>query len=88
MLCYVVCPILTTRFPVHIKLTLTHSVSDPVKSHVNCFRPLVFHCSVDKAYYRGVMVAGVQVLGEQPVLGMLLVRFHRPPRLLLPWHSP
>ena len=49
MLGEVVDMIVGTSFPVYKKLTLAHTVADPIKSHVNGFGALLLDGAVDDA---------------------------------------
>ena len=55
MLCKVIPPVVFTSFPVDVKLPLFHSVSDPIKSHINCFGSSLFDLVIDYTFSAGIV---------------------------------
>ncbi len=55
MLREVVAQVVAAWGPVDIKVALIGSVTDPIKAHVDSFRRLLFHGSVDDAIGGGVV---------------------------------
>ena len=53
--CDIIRIVFTTWGPVDIKLSLSHSVRDPVESHIDRFQSFVLHRSIDESDRRRVV---------------------------------
>ena len=53
--CETISPVFISRCPVDLTLALFYSIFQPVKSHVDCFASLLFHCAIDNAICSGVI---------------------------------
>ena len=50
--------VVLARLPKDVKLALSDTITDPVKAHVNCLGPFLFHCviydSFSISYYNSI----------------------------------
>ena len=51
----VISKVLDARFPMYVELVLSNTVTDPVKTHINCFRPALFDGIVDDTGGAGIV---------------------------------
>jgi hypothetical protein len=55
MFCEIICQILIARAPVHIKLSLFHSVFYPIKMHIHFFCAFLFYCDIAVSCGSGIV---------------------------------